>query len=367
MCECIDTRPSFANDVAAVEQKSVRNFLTEQRAENILGSLGSLSILLIGDSCLDIYWHADMTLSELSRETPHFPLPVVQERFSAGAGANVAACLCALGVGQVKLLTVVGEDWRGRELLRVCEQHGMDTSDIIRSSTRISPAYCKPIRKGISDVAYEDPRIDFDNRSPLQSEIENELIEKLCRIAGEVDAIAVSDQLEHGIITPTVRDTLRKLSEEGKTVVVDSRSRVRLFRGVITTPNDYECMTALEAEMGTCSCADQTMSYEDMAQALSKVTGAPVCMTLGPDGSLWASPGKSTRVPGVPVPPPIDTVGAGDCFLSALTASLAAGASGVEAASLGNLASAVTIKKLGTTGTATPGEIIAVLTSLSQQ
>src|SRR5690606_25424208 len=120
------------------------------------------------------------------------------------------------------------------------------------------------------------------------------------------------------------------------------------------------------AEMGTCSCADQTMSYEDMAQALSKVTGAPVCMTLGPDGSLWASPGKSTRVPGVPVPPPIDTVGAGDRFLSALTASLAAGASGVEAAPLGNRASAVTIKPPGTTGTATPGEVIAVLTSLSQ-
>ena len=81
MCECIDTRPSFANDVAAVEQKSVRNFLTEQRAENILGSLGSLSILLIGDSCLDIYWHADMTLSELSRELPTFPCLLYRRDF----------------------------------------------------------------------------------------------------------------------------------------------------------------------------------------------------------------------------------------------------------------------------------------------
>ena len=34
-----------------------------------------------GDGCLDVYWHADMTRSELSRETPHHNLPVVQEVF----------------------------------------------------------------------------------------------------------------------------------------------------------------------------------------------------------------------------------------------------------------------------------------------
>lgn len=28
---------------------------------------------IIGDFCVDIYWHADMRKSELSRETPHYP------------------------------------------------------------------------------------------------------------------------------------------------------------------------------------------------------------------------------------------------------------------------------------------------------
>ena len=43
-----------------------------------LNKLAKGRIGVIGDSCLDVYWHADMTKSELSRETPHFPLPIVQ-------------------------------------------------------------------------------------------------------------------------------------------------------------------------------------------------------------------------------------------------------------------------------------------------
>lgn len=51
---------------------------------------------IIGDFCVDIYWHADMRKSELSRETPHYPLPIVGERVYLGAGGNVAANLAAL-------------------------------------------------------------------------------------------------------------------------------------------------------------------------------------------------------------------------------------------------------------------------------
>lgn len=367
MCINADTGSDSTNALIHTKKGPASPALDKQRAARILDSLEGLSVLLVGDSCLDVYWHADMTLSELSRETPHYPLPIVQERFSAGAGANVAACLCALGVGRVRLLTAVGEDWRARELLRVCDQHGIDTSGVIRTSKLVTPAYCKPIRKGISDVAYEDARIDFDNRSPIQVELEDRLIRNLLQAASEVDAIAVSDQLEYGVITSAVRDTLHCLSQEGKTVVVDSRSRIGLFRGVIAKPNEYECMSALHAESESSSRTSQPMTHEHMARELSKIMGSPVCMTLGPEGAVWASANESARIPGAPVSPRIDPVGAGDCFLSALTAALAAGASGVEAAALGNLASAVTVKKIGTTGTATPREIISLLTSLSQQ
>ena len=61
-----------------------------------LKKLGKGRIAVIGDFCLDVYWHADMTKSELSRETPHFPLPIVQERLSPGGAGNVVMNLLAL-------------------------------------------------------------------------------------------------------------------------------------------------------------------------------------------------------------------------------------------------------------------------------
>ena len=66
-----------------------------------------------------------------------------------------------------------------------------------------------------------------------------------------------------------------------------------------------------------------------------------------------------TYAPAWRTEPPLDIVGAGDTFLSAFAAALAAGIPGDVAAAFANLASAVTIRKIGTTGTASPEEITA--------
>ncbi len=58
----------------------------------LFSKLDTLRVAVLGDFCLDMYWHADMRRSVLSRETPHFPLPVVKERFSPGGAGNVAFC-----------------------------------------------------------------------------------------------------------------------------------------------------------------------------------------------------------------------------------------------------------------------------------
>ena len=83
-------------------------------------------------------------------------------------------------------------------------------------------------------------------------------------------------------------------------------------------------------------------------------------ITLGSQGCLVAFDGQCSAVPGVAVPAPVDTVGAGDAFLASFTAAYAGGASPVEAACLANLSAAVTVTKIGVTGTASPAEISAM-------
>jgi bifunctional ADP-heptose synthase (sugar kinase/adenylyltransferase) len=87
--------------------------LSRERLQALLAGCARLKIGVIGDLALDAYWHADMTRAFLSRETPRFPRPIVREVFSGGAGANVANNLARLGVGEVRVFSVLGEDWRG--------------------------------------------------------------------------------------------------------------------------------------------------------------------------------------------------------------------------------------------------------------
>ena len=67
--------------------------------------------------------------------------------------------------------------------------------------------------KGISDVVYEAPRLDFENYTPLGRKTETDLLEALEQAAGEVDVLCVSDQMEFGCITPGIRHYLCDLGK----------------------------------------------------------------------------------------------------------------------------------------------------------
>ena len=215
-------------------------FLSAEKLEKILYDTKNIHIALIGDVCLDVYWIADMTKSELSRETPHFPLPVIDERMSPGAGANVAANIAALEPANIMVLGVVGEDWRADALLKAMQSSGINTDNIVRSKEIVTNAYCKPIRKGISSIEYEDPRIDFANYKELPKGIEEELLKRLDKIIDQVDVLCVADQLRFGCITPAIREKIISFGQKGKIIVVDSRDRIKEFKNVILKPNEIE-------------------------------------------------------------------------------------------------------------------------------
>ena len=308
--------------------------------------LRSLKVCVVGDVCLDAYFTADMRQSVLSRETPHFPLPVVSERYSLGGGGNVMNNVNALKVKELICVSCIGSDWRGYIIEKLFGDLGINNEYLVRSPDIITPCYVKPMRAGISDVVYEDPRLDFENRSPLPAKAEEEMLSTLKKAAGRADIIAVSDQLRFGVITPAVRDYLCEAAKT-KPVVVDSRERVSLYKNVIVKPNEVEARLTDLSEN----------SVFAGAKRMSEKTGAPVVVTLGGMGAAWYENGKLDIVPAVKTEPPVDIVGAGDTFLSAFSCAYAACGCGKTAVSFANLASSVTVKKIGTTGTANEEEI----------
>ena len=339
-----------------LEIRNSPNILSESRLLDILTRINNVRIGIIGDGALDIYWEADMTKSELSRETPHFPLPVIKERYSGGGGANVAANISALKPASVVMITMIGKDWRGDLFIKTLKDNNINTDYLVTSIDRVTPAYCKPIRRGISGIEYEDPRIDFQNYSVLTPAEEKEIISNLGKMSREVDIIAVADQLLFGTITENIRKKLQEISEAGVPVVVDSRDRIGLFSGVIVKPNETEACRVIDPLINPLKITDEIIHRA--ALEIHTRNNRPAIITLGPRGALWIENGIITNIPTIPEEPPIDICGAGDTFISAFICAFAAGASGAEAITIANLASGVTVKKIGITGTATREEII---------
>ncbi len=342
------------------------NRLKRSRLIEILESFNDLSIMVIGDFALDVYWYADMIRSELSRETPHYTRPIVKETYSPGASGNITWNIKDLGVKNVYAVTVLGRDWRSQILIEKLQDMGVITKHIIQSPERITPAYIKPILCGF-DSQQEDARLDFMNFNPLSNSLEEQLIDNIKTVIDMVDAVIVEDQMSrNGVITESVRHALMNLAREDpeKIFVADSRERIGLFKNMVLKPNKIEAVRAinpsrnpLEVEM------DELIN---VGREIFKRANRPVYITLSEKGALLIDGDKYHHLPAAPTKPPIDPVGAGDTFISAVGASLAAGASPLEAGIIANIAASVILKKLNITGTASPKEILDKFDEISR-
>lgn len=339
--------------------KALTEHLSKARLEEILGSLADRKIGVIGDLALDAYWYADMTRAFLSRETPHFPRPVVREVFSPGAGANVAHNIKMLGVGEVVVFSVVGDDWRQGILSRMLTSCGIAVEHLIVSHQRNTTAFIKPILQGY-DSWQEDARLDFENDLPLSVALEDALIESVRDHISEMDAVLVVDQLEvNGVVTDRVRTVLNEFAadSDGACFVVDSRQRIGLFRGMVLKPNRMEASLAVHPDGN--SRSPQRDELVKIGKTLSAQAGRPAFITLGEDGVLVCAEDAHYYIPAAPVRPPLDPVGAGDAFVAAVASALAVSAMPWEAGAVANLAAAVVVEKLNQTGTASSEEVLA--------
>lgn len=305
---------------------------------------------VIGDFCLDVYWYADMTQSELSRETAHFPLPVKKEIMSPGGAGNVACNLMALGVKSVVALGLIGDDWRGVCLKNTLAQRGVDVSGLVTEQDRFTNTYIKPMRYGYGGTPTEDPRLDFEADALPCQRAEDALAAALINTCEQIDVLCVCDQMKFGCITPRIREQIIALGKQGKLIFVDSRDRIGLYENVIVKPNDLEASRA-------CGTDDPAACV----RALSQKTHRPALVTCGEKGCFVCENDTVTAVSAFSLPGEVDVCGAGDTFLSALAAFSSAGMAITDAAKLANAASCVTVHKVRTTGTATVREIKQVL------
>ncbi len=355
--------------------------MTPHRLESLLSRFSGLSVMVVGDFFLDKYLVLDPALDEPSLETGLAARQVVARRCMPGAAGTVMANLHALGVGHLHALGITGEDGEGYELRQGLAEMGVRIDGLFESPDRFTPTYIKPMNRDPGGER-ESNRIDIQNRTPTTRALEDRLIEFLGDMAPGVDGVAVLDQVGRhntGVVTDRVREAICGLGRDWpeKVVLADSRERIGDFRHVIRKGNRDEVRGAAgnadEDRKETVGLAAVERWGRDLfdtgggggsgggGRDGGDGTTRPVYVTLGADGLLLIDGEDRRHVPGIRVPGPVDTVGAGDSVTAGIVASLAAGATPMEAGLVGNLAASVTVRQLGVTGTASPAQLVEAL------
>lgn len=324
------------------------------------------AVTVAGDFFLDRYLIIDPALTEPSIETGLDAYQVVEKRPQPGAAGTVARNLAALDF-RVFAIGFAGDDGEGFELREAMDELLLHSDGVATARGMMTPTYTKPLVREADGTLRELNRLDIRNRRPIPPEIEDEIIERLEWMVDETARVVISDQepiAEFGAITPRVIEAIAAIGEEYPDKFwVDSRGDISRFRNCTLKPNAFEaCRTAGIEHDGEPTLEQAREAGERL---LERTDAWAVVVTLGPRGVVVVSPDiEPTHVPAVQVEGPIDIVGAGDSFTAGAVAALTADASLVEAALVGNLVASITIQQLGTTGTASPEQLLQRLTDV---
>jgi len=329
--------------------------MQSNRINEILEKIQRVRIAVYGDFCLDAYWLMDPDGSEVSVETGLKAEAVAKHFYSPGGAGNIVANLAALNPAAIHVIGAVGNDIHGRELSSQLRALGADTNSLtIQNENYNTYTYTK---KYFGEE--EEPRIDFGLKNNRTADTDKEILANLRSALENYDALIFNQQVPGSIPNQDFIDESNKLFDEftDKIVVLDSRHYNGSFRNVFRKTNEIE----VAALNGLDVNPQDTVSISDVREHGTKVYGQyrkPVFVTCGARGIVCFDSYGITEIPGIQLLKKLDTVGAGDTTISALTLCLAAGISPSESAEFANLAAAVTVQKLFTTGSASGEEII---------
>ena len=335
--------------------------MKRERLVEILNKFPELTITVVGDYCLDKYLYIDSALEEISRETKLPAHQITSRRLSCGGAANVCMNLSKLGVGTINCVSLIGDDGDGLELERALKKGRCNTDGLVKSKTYMTPVYTKPMKDG-----KELSRLDIRSRDGAAEADSKKVAANFINAAKISNGIIITDQFDQpnmGVINKTVKKALEEAAKDKNLYVLcDSRVAPRNYNDVIVKCNDLEIVSAFDKKPP--KKPDFNLIKECMQNVFNK-TGRPVIVSCGASGILTFDGKEFDLSPAVPTNCEIDVVGAGDSVSASMTAALCAKATAKEAAELANLVANIVVLQIGTTGAASPEEVLKVFDSIN--
>lgn len=295
------------------------------------------TVVIVGDAVADQFLHG--TIARVSREAPVFILRHDETETMPGGAANAAANVASLS-GNAVLVSVVGTDANGKALLEKLDASKVNCDFIVKSENFATTTKVRVLAGQHYAPRQQVIRIDYENQAPLGAKISEKLKASFIQAAERADALVISDY-NYGVACAEIAALAKKIAAEKRIpLLVDSRFRLRDFRGATTaTPNQEEVEQILGKDFTAEGCARlcRALGYEALL------------VTRGNKGMILVERDKPPLfLEAVGSLEPVDVTGAGDTVIAAYALGLASGLDFTESAHLANTAGGIVVMKKGT-------------------
>ena len=269
--------------------------------------------------------------------------------FPGGKGANQAVAAAKLGA-PTKLIGRLGKDAFGDELKAFLAAQGVDLSFVQQTSKAHTGTALITIANADNTIVV----IPGANALVSPADVAAPVFAK-----GDV---AVS-QFE--IPLPSISAFFKRARAAGATAILNPAPAIEFDAEMLDL---VDILILNESELGFLTKTelrdtDDYARFIDAARLLQTTKDKIICVTLGKRGVLAFIEGEPLIIPGRTVEA-VDTTGAGDCFVGAVAAQLAAGKTIHTALDYANVAASICVQRMGAAPSMpTAAEVEAILST----
>ena len=294
---------------------------------------------MVGDAMMDNYWYG-----HTERISPEAPVPIVtldKKESRPGGAANVAMNCKALGAN-VYLLTVIGKDKAGSELISQLNTQGIHTDFCTQSKNRMTTGKTRLMARSQQVV-----RIDEEDTSELSVKDEHAFID-MCLRAIQIEApdVLIFEDYNKGVLKPNVIEKIiTHCKHVGVLTSVDPKQNHFLSYNTVDIfkPNLKEVKEALSIETIPLNINSLKKIHQQLTK---KLNHRLTLITLSEHGVFVSDSTQSNLIP-AHKRDIADVSGAGDTVISVASLVYAATRDMHLMANISNLAGGLVCESVG--------------------
>jgi rfaE bifunctional protein kinase chain/domain len=302
--------------------------------------LSKSKVLVVGDVMLDTYWwgHVD-------RISPEAPVPIVtlnNKELRVGGAANVALNTVSLGASTA-IISVIGDDADGNQLLAMLQGHQIDVAHIISSAKRVTTNKMRVMSRNQQMM-----RLDAELTTDIDEVLESQLINNITAyINNNNPQVVIFEDYNKGVITKKLIETITTLCVDKNiiTAVDPKRKNFLSYKNVtLFKPNLKEVKEGLNLLIDQVDLAHLAVIHEALHNELNHQISF---ITLSEKGVYYQFNNEKAIIP-THIRNIADVSGAGDTVIAVASLVYATTKNMMLAAEMANIAGGLVCEEVGT-------------------